>query len=132
MRHRIHRLLAAALLCTVVAACASTGSDSPRSRTSPNLITVEEIAAQRSSNAYELVQSLRPGWLRTRGTVSITQSTGIAVYLDNIQLGGIDSLRSISMSGIHSLRFIDAGSATQRWGTGHPHGAIQLISASGR
>ncbi len=121
------------ILLIVAAGCASAGAQretSPR-RTS-NIITAEEIRTATASNAYELVQMLRPGWLRTRGAQSIYNEGTIMVYYDQVRLGGPEALRSIPINAVTSLQFIDAASATQRWGTGHSHGAILVSSQSGR
>jgi hypothetical protein len=102
-------LLAAALL----AACASS-TPQPRIRESaPDYITSVEVAATPVSNAYDLISRLRPEWLRTR-TGSIRGNTPnqiVAVYLDDARIGDIQTLRTLSTSGIASLRYYDAARA---------------------
>ncbi len=121
-----------ALLLAVAAACAPTAAQPTNApRTSTNRISAEEVQQSTASNAYELVQTMRPSWLRTRGTQSINNEGTIMVYFDNIRMGGPEMLRSIPVSNIASLEFLDAASATQRWGTGHSHGAILVRSVGG-
>jgi hypothetical protein len=106
----------------VVVACAgySTGS----SRSNSNLITQAEIAEAGTSDAYQLVQRLRPVWLQTRGATSFTQGGDVAVYMDGTKVGEREALRSIRTDDIESIEFLDAGKAQLRFGVGHENGAI--------
>lgn len=117
------RFFVVALAATALAAggCASSGSASSGNepaadRKAPDIITHEEIAANFSNNAYDLVFRLRPTWLRARGTSSIANGNisepKIAVYLDNHRLGDIGALRTMSISGIASMRWLDAARAS--------------------
>jgi hypothetical protein len=106
------------------------------------LITEEEIATGSYQTALDIVQNLRPTMLRGRGaTTGVTGAdasgyegsvAGVVVYLEEVRLGGIESLRSIPAAGVKEIRFISARDATTRWGTGHPSGAIQVITKKGR
>ena len=93
------------------------------------LILESEIQAAASENAFELVQQLRPSMLRGRAAnvSSDGGSGGIVVYVDNVRFGGTESLRNVTRIAIREIRFVNAGDATQLFGTGHPSGAI-LIS----
>lgn len=125
----------------VLAACAPARAGGPR--TTSDAITLEEIRASGASNAYALIESERPMWLRTRGTQSFREEgklnvrgktqistvpgkRTIAVYLDNARLGGVEALKGISLAEITSIAFLDPQAATLRWGSGHTHGAILL------
>ena len=105
-----------------VVACAAQSAESSRSNT--NLITQAEIAAAGSSDAYQLVQRLRPIWLRTRGPTSVSQEGDVAVYVDGTHLGTREALRNLWTDDIESIQFLDAGRATLRFGAGHENGAI--------
>jgi hypothetical protein len=120
------------LLLALAGACGSPATEGAASapRPNPRVITTEQISAAPVSNAYELVQTLRPGWLRRRGAQSIHNEGDIVVYYDQVRLGGPESLRSISVAGISRVEFIDAPTATQRWGTGHSHGVILVVTRS--
>lgn len=129
MRPFLRRILPALLL--LLAACSS-GRATPevgemRARRDANLLTRQELAETHVSDSYEAVRMLRPAWLQKRGSLSATQPTDIKVYLDNVQLGGPQSLRSIPVNSVQKMQFLDAATATQRWGTGNVHGAI-LVS----
>lgn len=113
-------------LLLLLAACAAVPSQRPRSTVDHRVITAEELRAAGYSDAYRVVQSLRPQWLRTRGATSLSQPETIKVYLDGLLLGGPDQLRQITTTSISSIRFLDAIEATQRWGLDHGQGAIAV------
>jgi hypothetical protein len=145
-----HRLLPAIVV--LAAACASSQSSSSPSAsaaggtaaqaTSPaprrggqNLITTDEIQKTVASNAFDLVQKLRPQWLRSK-SMSVNPSatagggnTAAIVFLNDVRYGEIESLRSIEITSVRELKFLSAAEATTRWGTGYPGGAI-LVSAN--
>lgn len=116
-----------------LAACSSrSGPETGRMRQShdANRLTHEQVVGTHTSDAYEAIRILRPNWLRKRGSMSVTQQSDIQVYLDNVQIGGPEVLRSIPANTVGGLQFLDASSATQRWGTGHVHGAILVTTLS--
>jgi hypothetical protein len=115
----------------LLAACATV----PGQRRGPSgdykVITEEEIRAAGYTDAFRIVQSLRPQWLRSRGVTSLTQRETIKVYLDGSLLGGPDQLQQITAASISSVRFYDAIEATQRWGLDHGQGAIVVSTRRG-
>ena len=116
----------------VAAACSSApvAEDGPRMRNS-NVLLVDEIEASRSPGwtAHDLITSLRPQFLRSRGVSSLrsTAPTTAAVYVDGMRFGEIESLRSLPALQILRIEYINASDATTRFGTDHVGGAI-LIS----
>jgi hypothetical protein len=136
----VPRLALGLMLCLAfsltLGACASSGApdgttDRPMRRASSTLISSEEVRASNAANAFELIQAARPGWLRKRGAVSFGRDGGVLVYLDDSRLGGLDVLNSLQLSGIDSIRFMDATTASARFGLSHPHGAIQVVPRRG-
>jgi hypothetical protein len=113
---------------TGTAACASAGSGGTTAPATgsaatrnPDRITQQELAGAAASNAYELVERLRPRWLRAGSAAGLTDvgSGGMMqggqttmrttlVYLDNVKLGSIETLRTVPASGITSLRYLNA------------------------
>jgi hypothetical protein len=79
------------------------------------------------SDAFSVVQALRPRWLWTRGSTSINQPEAVKIYLDGSLMGGPDYLRQIPVRSISSMRFLNGLEATNRWGLDHGLGAI-LVS----
>ena len=116
-------LVAGALLLTACAA-APTGEG----RINPDRITQAEIDEAGPSSAYDLVQKLRPIWLRKRGPTSFTQEGDVVVYLDGTRMGLRESLRNISTANLAALEYLDARRATNRFGAGHVYGAILLMT----
>lgn len=114
----------------------------------PDVLLPDEIASNRAPNAYDLLRNLRPAWFNVRGTSSFRETTRgevepgattitnveqgitqIAVYLDNVRIGGVDELRTLPIDGFIWARFLTASQATARWGSGNVHGAIQLLTS---
>jgi hypothetical protein len=109
------RILGLSRCAAVVAliACASSGTTAG-ARHSPDQVTTAEIASSSATNAYELIQRLRPNWLRVRTIGSIgggARSQVVVVYVDGQRLGDTDSLRNLSAAGIISMQWLDAAKA---------------------
>jgi hypothetical protein len=90
------------------------------------LITSDEMKQSSFANAYEVVETLRPQWFRTRGRASLSQSVVVKVYLDGALLGGPDQMRHITTRALTSIRYLDGSEATLRWGLDHGQGAIVI------
>lgn len=124
-----------AALVSITVACASTPAASRPSANverNPDLIATAEIEGQSFRDAYDIVQRLRPTWLtrkadaaasRRMGVTVTTSPTGqrsgiqsgaaagLLVYLDKARLGGIETLRELSIGNIKSIQFMDASAA---------------------
>jgi hypothetical protein len=100
--------------------------DSNNARPDRNVITLPEVQAARIDNAYELVRTLHPMWLRKRGSNSTRYDGDIVVYLNGARLGGPEALRQVETTSITSIRYYDPGAANFRFGSGHQYGAIQV------
>jgi hypothetical protein len=97
-----------------LAACASSGTSRSTTPRSSDQITSAEIASSSATNAYSLIERLRPNWLRTPGLGSIGgggRTQVIAVFLDGQRLGDLQSLRTLSVDGIKSMQWLDAARA---------------------
>lgn len=112
----IRRTVAAGLLALAVAGCASSGtttSAGPR-RTDSSAISREQIDEQTqagATNAYEIVQRLRPRWLVSRGPRSIGDQPQILVYMEQVRLGGLEAMRNIDPTTVESMRRLDSSQA---------------------
>ncbi|HSH46459.1 MAG TPA: hypothetical protein VK966_11510 [Longimicrobiales bacterium] len=91
-------------------------------------LTRAQIEAAGQSTALDVIRSERPQWLRERGRHSITNQSDVAVYLDGTRLGGPGSLSGIAAMDIERMRYHSASEAQLKWGTGHVHGAIEVIT----
>ena len=127
MRRALHAVLVIALLLPGTG-CATRGPStaSPAGDTaSRDFLMREEMDRSQWPNAYEMVRSLRPQWLRVRGRDTITGQPGtVQVVLDGVRLGTTDALRTLPLGGIAYFQWLDGISASQRWGTGFGNGAI--------
>ena len=112
----------------------------------PGSITAEEIRGSTARDAEEAVRLLRPYWLtRQRGNdlvridvvsmdstladkVPPYQEAGTRVYLDDALLGGVEELRRFPLDQIGRIEWWDQRAATLRWGAGHSHGAIRIVT----
>jgi hypothetical protein len=106
-------MLRFAILVAVIA-CATSPTAGNSARQLPDQVSSGEIASSGATNAYELIQRLRPNWLRSPNIGSIgggARSQVIVVYLDGQRLGDIDSLRNLSAIGITSMQWLDATKA---------------------
>jgi hypothetical protein len=118
----------------LVGGCASPGAapapaGGGRSR---NLITQDEIQQSSARTAFELVQTLRPEYLRSRGMTSASDNAregGLpVVYVDGVQYGSVASLTNIAPGTIREIRYLRAQDATTRFGTGVANGVIEVIT----
>jgi hypothetical protein len=53
------------------------------------------------------------------------------VYIDNVRLGGVEMLRTVSTSNISKIAHLSANDATARYGVGHAAGVIEIITLPG-
>lgn len=119
--------------------CASSRSDATSveratrpPRRSNTLITREELLSTNAPDAYQAVERLHPDWLRGRGLTSFTgPAPKVVVYLDGQHLGETSMLARFTLHGIKEIRFYNASDATQKWGTGHAAGVIEVVTQTG-
>ncbi len=99
----------------------------------PNVISSQELARENSPSVYDAIQHLRPEMLRLRpanasSSISAPDDYTVHVYLDNTRLGEIADLRSLPVTTVREIRYLDPAQAMQRFGSGNPGGVILLIS----
>lgn len=111
-------------------ACASSGTAGTTVRREPNLITEQEIAASNESNVFDVVNRLRPMFLKTRGrsTINAGGSEYASVFLDGQYYGELGSLRNIVASQIHEIRYLNGPDAVSRYGMRYGSGAVDVRS----
>jgi hypothetical protein len=88
------------------------------------------MEALQVATAYEVVEQLRPEYLRNRGPTSVSRPTPpeAVVYLDGVRQGGLETLRRIRKQTLREIRYMDAREATTLYGTGHRAGAILVVT----
>jgi len=122
------------LLALSATGCASSGD--PATASAPaaqpnrqNILLREEITAAGVGNMQDAIQRLRPQFLRVRGQSSITQGgDAIAVYMDNVSIGGIDVLRTIGANGVLRVEYVAGPDTAFRFGSNHSAGVIHIVT----
>ena len=126
-------LAAAALACAPPAGTSSSGRD-------PNVISRQELEASVAVNAYDAIMNLRPTFLRSRGTNTFdaAATTLPDVYVDGQRFGNITNLKSMTLDdssascytadNIAEIRLLRASDATNKYGTNHTTGVIEVTT----
>lgn len=130
MRHTrlLTVLLPLALACSGNPAPEGTPSAAPRYDRS--LISAAEVdqARERSvATAYDLVRQLRPHWMGSSQSTISGGSGQIVVFMDRQRLGGVESLRQVSLTQVASLRYLSPSEAGAMFGADVNYGAIDVI-----
>jgi hypothetical protein len=124
------RLSLLSLTLLLYAACASqSGTQASTPRRVRDLISADEISRVQVGTAYDVVQTLRPEYLRSRSTATFSGAQELAVvYIDGVRAGSVDQLRRVPRETLNEIRYVNAADATTRFGTGHAGGAILVAT----
>lgn len=122
---------------TVLLLCACGGSaghsrpGEPAPARRSDVVTQEELGnVVSSSMLFDALRALRPAWFRRHPMTLRPDAEGdIVVYLDQNRLGGPESLRSIAIASVTLVRHYSPADAQARFGLGHIHGAIQVVTS---
>jgi hypothetical protein len=106
------------MIIITTAACASSAGPRAPARSS-DVISAEEITQSSAANAYDLITRLRPRWLQPARTTSsigggVVRQPVTLVYLDGSRLGGIEALRTLSLTNVRSVEWYDEQRAATR------------------
>ena len=117
------------ILIVTAAACGSlrtfaTGGDllGPR----PDVITQDQILSSGHNDLYDLIRRVRPYWLAKGGEDTSENPGVIYVFYDGTRMGGLETLRTLPVSGIQYIRWFDGIQAATRWGLDHERGVIYV------
>lgn len=124
------RALVRCSLAVTLALSASCASVKPEREKDRNVITTAEIESANANTAYDLIVKYHANFLHSRGPNSILlkQPKEPTVYLDNVEYGPINSLRSIQASTIAEIRFVEGWDAMTKYGSDHVAGVIQIFT----
>ncbi len=89
-----------------------------------DVLTAAEIAPHDMTTARDLIQRLRPAWLRSRGVRSFSGPVYPRVIVDALTPQGLAILETIHRDSILEMRYLTPQEATLRYGTGFPSGVI--------
>ena len=76
--------------------------------------------------------ALRPYWLQPRGPDSFQTRRRVWVYVDDVRAGGVEALRTISITEVTYIRYFDGTAAAARWGLDHGYGVIFVSTRPNR
>lgn len=126
------RSVIAAVGLIALGGCASVQTGGSQDSTPDHALFAPEIVAARVTDVYQAVLRLRPDFLhRGERPDSRDQSPDqIRVYLDDVDLGGIEALRRIPLDAVTQIRFVPATEADMRWAGRHPAGVILVSTQS--
>lgn len=124
-------LAALAALLLAGGACASAGSGGSGGSFGSSPLTSEELRSLEDSytNLYEVIQDHRAAWLDTRGQVSVQGNPDAelpVVFLEGTERGLPETLRSVSVTDVGRVEYLDPGEATARYGSSYPGGVIDV------
>ena len=122
----------------LVSGCASSRGTTPGM--DPDIITQDQIARSKATNAYDLIATIRPqmftahGAATTRGQQPTTQgrqALPVVVYIDNVKVGPVTELKAIGTLDVREIRYLSPRVATDRWGENHAGGVIYVTTSQG-
>ncbi len=105
----------------IFAGCASNGGERKPSKPR-NFISYDEIQTiAGATTAQDVVELARPFWLRGKGIDP-------QVYMNNIQMGSVETLGNVSVHSIQEIRYMSPSEATTMFGTNNMGGVISIKS----
>jgi len=125
-------------LCAIALVASAVAAQS-KPKSSSTLITEEEIERARPTvgNAFDVVQSLRPRWLRAREMVqmpgssqsggAVPQMAEIHVYMDDRDKGDVDFLKTIPAELVYTLKFMSMTEVGARFGPSRGPGIVVTL-----
>jgi hypothetical protein len=124
----LSRTLVGLALGGTLTACAH-GSSHGAEPSHANVITRAEMEQNQYASLYEVVQALRGRWLNSRGpTTLLGKPTEVQVMVDDLRLGGVNTLRSLTRDNVVTIAFVDPVTAAQRWGGKYAQGTIVVTT----
>jgi hypothetical protein len=119
------RVLWAVFMVLGIGACAS-GSGGGGGGPS-NVITGQQLIETRQSNLYAAIQVLRPAWLRSRGSASISSPSEVTLFVNEAPYGTVNNLSGIPIDAVLDVRYLSASEAGSRYGTAAGNGGLLLV-----
>lgn len=128
---RFLRLSFVALL-LMGAACASGGGAAGSSPPNRSIITESEIPSTGTESLYDLIQRLRPEFLRVRPNQTYTASASAsapppALVVNGQRYGEFSDLRSMAANSVTMVRYYTIEQSKVKFGTQYSGGVIELV-----
>jgi len=118
------------LFVLVGSACASSGSGSNQPRRDRSMLVADELDPLSQFTAWDVVQRLRPMWMRPGGIRNSANPAGHYphVFVDGNPYGPMEILRRFRVEDIQEMRHINATDSTIRYGGEYQGGVILLTT----
>jgi len=117
-------------LAGALAACSPAPVQSGPTPRGSDILFASEIVRAQVLDTYQAVSQLRPQFLKVRGPLlPTTNHLGLRVFLDDLDVGGVDALRTIPIEQVTAIRYLNASDAQFRWGNDHPYGVILVLTS---
>ena len=138
----MHRHIATILVISLAAACGkktpgtegaaaapAPAAGQPSRGSSRDVITRAEIEQAGLTNVYDIVNRLRPNFLRVEGRSSMGQvAQAPLVRLDASTLGDIDAMRSLDANSVQEIRYYSIVEAESRFSGVRGRPVIHIIT----
>lgn len=119
-----------ALFAVGLGACASTDGTRSSQGNDDRLVFQELSMSLSGKTSYEVVEEMRPQWLRKRGRSSINNPEEVKVYLEGTAYGSVQSLKDFSAENVDYVEHLSSGEAQFRFGPGNTQGALVVYLRS--
>lgn len=132
---RLPLLVAALAFGAALASCAAhtpAASESPSSRSNRAVIEAAELPTRGTETVYEVIQRLRPEYLRVRpaqtnaGGGASQQGAAATIFANGQMLGDVAELRRIPASTVVRVRHYGIEEGKQKFGMQYGGGIIEL------
>ena len=115
-----------ALLATPLACAPAVSGGTPSgARGDARTITAAELSNATQLNLYDYVKASRPRWLVSVGG---NRSFPIVVFMDETQLGSVETLKTIGLADVKVIRYFDASAAQSRFNRVNTGPVIQVVT----
>jgi len=128
----LQRILVRSVASIVLAVTAACAAAAPPGTTSTNraVITDAEIPTTGTESAYDMIQRLRPEYLRVKPTQSYTAGNTAApppsVFLNGQRIGELADLRQIPAPSLSGVRYYSIEEGKRKFGMQYGGGVIEI------
>ncbi|HKO16949.1 MAG TPA: hypothetical protein VJU87_11970 [Gemmatimonadaceae bacterium] len=99
---------------------------------SSDVLYAADLVSSTAADVYEAVLQVRPDFFRRHERldrpVAFRRAEAPRVYLNGVDIGGMDAMRSIPLGAVISVRYVSAAEAMFRWGTDGAGGAVLVTT----
>lgn len=132
MQRRSRVTYAGLLLLAINGGCAGSALEGPTRRGGLGPLTSADLSDPSFGTLYDTIASLRPQWLRRRGSATASNPNPVPrVHVDDVLRGGFEELYNLRTQDVEWVELFSPVDATIRWGTGHASGAIYVRTRRG-